>query len=159
MKREDMDKNFATWGDKVHSILSLMSKTDVWALFNHPEAPTFYKGRVALLGDAAHASTPHMGSGAGMAIEDVYIMANLLGEINDKKDIEKAFHTYNELRRARGTKLVVRSREQGQLYDAELVGDDPEDMRRELDTRMDWVWDFDITKDLDAGKQILGALS
>ena len=100
-----------------------------------------------------------MGSGAGMAIEDVYIMANLLGEINDKKDIEKAFHTYNELRRARGTKLVVRSREQGQLYDAELVGDDPEDMRRELDTRMDWVWDFDITKDLDAGKQILGALS
>lgn len=39
MKREDMDKDFATWGKSVHSILSLMSKTDVWALFNHPAAP------------------------------------------------------------------------------------------------------------------------
>lgn len=159
MKREDMDKDFATWGDKVHSILSLMSKTDVWALFNHPEAPTFYKGRVALLGDAAHASTPHMGSGAGMAIEDVYIMSNLLGAIEDKSDIEKAFHVYNELRRARGTKLVVRSREQGQLYDTELVGDDSADLKPELDTRMDWVWDHDITKDLETGKQMLAAAS
>ena len=155
MKREDMDRDFVRWGKKVHSILSLMSKTDVWALFNHPEAPTFYKGRVALLGDAAHASTPHMGSGAGMAIEDVYILGNLLGSIDDKKDIEKAFDVYDRIRRPRGTKLVVRSKEQGQTYDMELAGDDPEDLRRELDTRMDWVWNFDIKKDLERAQTAL----
>jgi salicylate hydroxylase len=155
MKREDMDRDFAAWGEKAHSILSLMSKTDVWALFNHPEAPTFYKGRVALLGDAAHASTPHMGSGAGMAIEDVYVLGDLLGAIDDKKDIERVFKVYDSIRRPRGTKLVVRSREQGQTYDLELAGDDPVDLKRELDTRMDWVWDFDITEDLEKARDML----
>jgi len=44
-----------------------MEKPDVWALFDHPPAPTYFKGRFALLGDAAHASTPHQGAGAGQA--------------------------------------------------------------------------------------------
>jgi salicylate hydroxylase len=155
MKREDMDRDFALWGEKAHKILSLMSKTDVWALFNHPEAPIFYKGRAALLGDAAHASTPHMGSGAGMAIEDVYILGNLLASIDDKKDIECVFRVYDNIRRPRGTKLVVRSKEQGQTYDMELAGDDPKDLKRELDARMDWVWNFDITKDLERTQTVL----
>lgn len=155
MKREDMNKDFSHWGETVHSILSLTSKSDVWALFNHPEAPTFYKGRVALLGDAAHASTPHMGSGAGMAIEDVYILGNLLGSIEDTKGVEKLFRVYDNMRRSRGTKLVLRSKEQGQLYDLELAGHDPRDVQRELETRMTWVWDFDITKDLEKAKGML----
>jgi salicylate hydroxylase len=148
MEREDMDHDFANWGDNVHSILSLMRKTDVWALFNHPEAPTFVKSRVALLGDAAHASTPHMGSGAGMAVEDAYILGNLLGVVEEKADIERAFSAYNTVRRERGTGLVQRSRENGMMYDLELVGDDPAVLSKELEERMNWVWKFDITKDL-----------
>jgi salicylate hydroxylase len=155
MKHKDMEKDFFHWGKSVQSILSLMSKTDIWALFNHPEAPTFYKGRAALLGDSAHASTPHMGSGAGMAIEDVYILGNLLGSIEDRKDIEKVFAAYDALRRPRGTGLVKRSKEQGMLYDLELVGDDPARLRSELETRMQWVWDFDITQDLEKAREML----
>jgi salicylate hydroxylase len=155
MSREDMEKDFSHWGDSVHSILSLMIKTDIWALFNHPKAPTFYKGRAALLGDAAHASTPHMGSGAGMAVEDVYILGNLLGSIADKKDIETVFRVYDAVRRPRGTGLVQRSKEQGMLYDLELAGDDPERLRNELQTRMKWVWDFDITKELEKAREML----
>lgn len=154
-----MDKDFSHWGDSVHSILSLMTKTDVWALFNHPAAPTFYKGRVALLGDAAHASTPHMGSGAGMAVEDVYILGNLLASCDFKKDITKVFAVYDVLRRERGTKLVDRSREQGQLYEMELVGDEPTQLRRELETRCKWVWDYDITQELERGQQMLNVLN
>ncbi|KIW02747.1 uncharacterized protein PV09_05819 [Verruconis gallopava] len=155
LTREEMDKDFAHWGDKVRSILALMSKTDVWALFNHPEAPTFYKGRAALLGDAAHASTPHMGSGAGMAIEDAFILGNLLGTIDDSAHIEKTFKAYDAVRRTRGTDLVQKSSEQGRLYDLELVGDDPERLKDELGKRMQWVWNFDITKDLEKAKQML----
>lgn len=90
-----------------------------------------------------------------MAIEDCYILGNLLGAIDDKKDVEKVFQLYDATRRPRGTKLVVRSKEQGQLYDMELVGDDPKDLRQELDTRMSWVWDFDITQDLANAKSKL----
>ena len=38
----------------------------------------WYKGRAVLVGDAAHASTPHLGQGASIAIEDVIVLAELL---------------------------------------------------------------------------------
>jgi 2-polyprenyl-6-methoxyphenol hydroxylase-like FAD-dependent oxidoreductase len=37
--------------------------------------PPWYRGRVILIGDAAHATTPHLGQGAGMAIEDAVVLA------------------------------------------------------------------------------------
>lgn len=40
--------------------------------------PPWYHGRVLLIGDAAHATTPHLASGAGLAIEDALVLAELL---------------------------------------------------------------------------------
>lgn len=41
----------------------------------------WFKGRVLLIGDAAHATTPHLGQGAGMAIEDAWVLSEeLFGE-------------------------------------------------------------------------------
>jgi 2-polyprenyl-6-methoxyphenol hydroxylase-like FAD-dependent oxidoreductase len=40
--------------------------------------PPWYRGRVLLIGDAAHATTPHLASGAGMAIEDAIVLGELL---------------------------------------------------------------------------------
>jgi 2-polyprenyl-6-methoxyphenol hydroxylase-like FAD-dependent oxidoreductase len=40
----------------------------------------WYEGRVLLVGDAAHTTTPHMGQGAGMAIEDAVVLSELLEE-------------------------------------------------------------------------------
>ena len=61
-KKEDMRADFEDFGQSVHDILSLMQATpDLWALFDYPPADTYFKGRVCLLGDAAHASTPHQG--------------------------------------------------------------------------------------------------
>jgi 2-polyprenyl-6-methoxyphenol hydroxylase-like FAD-dependent oxidoreductase len=45
-----------------------------WLLLETP----WYRGRIALLGDAAHATTPHLGQGAGMAIEDSLVLAEEL---------------------------------------------------------------------------------
>ena len=42
--------------------------------------PPWHRGRVLLVGDAAHTATPHMGSGAGIAIEDTIVLAELLRE-------------------------------------------------------------------------------
>lgn len=64
-----MFRDYEGWGDTATRILQLMEKPDEWALFEHPPAPTYVKGKLAILGDAAHASTPHQGAGAGMAIE------------------------------------------------------------------------------------------
>jgi 2-polyprenyl-6-methoxyphenol hydroxylase-like FAD-dependent oxidoreductase len=61
--------------------------------------------RVTLLGDAAHATTPNLGQGAGMAIEDAVILANCM---ESEKDIRKAFANY-ELKRIIRTTNIVKS--------------------------------------------------
>ena len=83
MDREKMEGDFQDWGESVQKILSLMEKPDLWALFDYPPAKTYFKGKTCLLGDAAHASTPHQGAGAGMALEDAYVLSNLLGAVQE----------------------------------------------------------------------------
>lgn len=63
------------------------------------------KGRVALLGDAVHATTPHLGQGAGLAIEDAIVLAD---ELTKADDVETAFQAYRE-RRFKRCDYVVKS--------------------------------------------------
>ena len=44
----------------------------------------WYKGRVLLIGDAAHTATSHMGAGAGLAIEDSVVLAEILSSPNKR---------------------------------------------------------------------------
>lgn len=55
MDRKAMSSDFAGWSESIQKILSLMQKPDTWALFDHPPATTYVKGRICLLGDSAHA--------------------------------------------------------------------------------------------------------
>ncbi|EMB6252937.1 FAD-dependent monooxygenase [Serratia sp. PF2-63] len=51
----------------------------------------WHKGRVLLLGDAAHTSTPHLAQGAGMAIEDSVLLAQMLGGGDDLETVLREF--------------------------------------------------------------------
>lgn len=66
----------------------------------------WHKGRVVLLGDAVHATTPHMGQGAGMAIEDAIVLSDELGR---HESIEAAFAAYRDRRFARCRYIVEKS--------------------------------------------------
>lgn len=80
----------------------------------------WHKGRVALLGDAVHATTPHLGQGAGMAIEDSIVLADELARADS---IEAAFQAYQVRRYERCRYIVQASREicEGQLGAGPLV--------------------------------------
>lgn len=67
----------------------------------------WYKGRVVLLGDAAHATTPNLGQGASQAIEDAYVLA---GSLASCPAYAKAFDTYQRRRMGRAAKIVGMSR-------------------------------------------------
>ncbi|KAK4693668.1 salicylate hydroxylase, partial [Lecanoromycetidae sp. Uapishka_2] len=157
MDREGMESDYEDWGESVKKILSLMEKPDVWALFDYPPAKTYYKGRICLSGDGAHASTPHQGAGAGMALEDAFVMSSLLGEVDTAEGIEQAFEAFDAVRRPRTQKLVTTSREAGELYDCEEegVGDDREAMRRNLGERYKWIWEKNSEEDLDMAMGML----
>lgn len=71
-----------------------------WAVFEHPALSTYTRSRVAILGDAAHASTPHQGAGAVQAIEDALVLAELLGDfrVRTVSDVKVVFKAYDEVR-------------------------------------------------------------
>ena len=122
MKKTAMFDDFSGWSESVEKILTLMQKPDTWALFDHPPASTYVKDRICLLGDSAHASTPHCGAGAGQAIEDALIMSRAMRLVYDDKDIPKAFEAYEQLRKGRSQRLVKNSRSSGLLYDLQMPG-------------------------------------
>jgi 2-polyprenyl-6-methoxyphenol hydroxylase-like FAD-dependent oxidoreductase len=67
----------------------------------------WHKGRVALLGDAVHATTPHLGQGAGMAIEDALVLAD---ELVAADALEPALTAYRNRRFERCRYIVESSR-------------------------------------------------
>ncbi|KAI1411052.1 mannitol 1-phosphate dehydrogenase [Hypoxylon sp. FL1857] len=157
--KEKMLEDFSAWGPTVKAIIEAMEKRDIWALFNDPPAPTYYgtNQRICLLGDAAHATTPHQGAGAGMCIEDCFTLSRLIGEAKDATDLDNVFRAYDEIRRPRTQKLVRTSKEAGMLYEFELEGDDLEAIERNFKSRMSWIWDVDLQQDLEKALSILRA--
>lgn len=63
----------------------------------------WHKGRVVLLGDAVHATTPHLGQGAGMAVEDAIVLAEELGR---QADVAAACASYRSRRYERCSYIV-----------------------------------------------------
>lgn len=83
--------------------------TDDAAVVYKPEECIFidgdwYRGRIVLVGDAVHATTPHLGQGAGMAIEDGIVLAEELARCGSP---EEAFRAY-QLRRFVRCRFTVR---------------------------------------------------
>ncbi|CAJ2502203.1 Uu.00g095970.m01.CDS01 [Anthostomella pinea] len=159
--KEEMVANYRTWGPSCSAIVAAMEKPDVWALFNHPPAPTYHGSQplICLVGDAAHASTPHQGAGAGICIEDCYILGNLIAEARSVGGLHRAFRAYEEIRRPRTLKLVETSRQAGLLYDFESQGDDLEAVERDMKSRMSWIWDINLVAELEKAKAIFRPLN
>jgi len=82
------------------------------ALRDAPPASSWWKGRVVLLGDAIHPTTPNMGQGAGMAIESALALANAFVTY---ASIEDAFAAYRAVRKKRCARMTDLSWEIGQM--------------------------------------------
>lgn len=149
---EELLADFAGWSEPVKKILGLVERPDIWALFDHLPAATYHrKGKICLLGDAAHASTPHHGAGAGMAVEDAFILSRLLTSIRSVGELESAFAAYDAVRRPRSQRLVTSSRRTGEIYDLEdeVIGDKMEALREYLEHGWDWIWHEDLDRQLE----------
>ena len=131
-----------------------------WAIFEHPPLSTFARSRVALLGDAAHASTPHQGAGAGQAIEDAHVLAELLSDprVTKPEHVKGAFKAYDEIRRPRTQRVVSSSKDNAYVlslsYDG--VGDDEDKLRETFQQRFRWLWDLDIPAQAEQARSKMG---
>jgi len=75
-----------------------------------PPLPAWHRGRVVLLGDAAHAVSPSAGQGASLALEDAIVLAKCLRDI---APVEAALARYESLRRPRAERIVADGRRRG----------------------------------------------
>lgn len=132
-----------------------------WGIFDLGDHPlsSYTKGRICLVGDAAHATSPHHGAGPGFCIEDVAVLASLLADpqVQSINQLESVFAVYDAHRRERTQWLVRSSRRAGNMYEglAQDVGRDFVKMERELVDRLGHIWNLDLddlvreaTKDL-----------
>lgn len=150
--KEHLREDFKHWSLALRELVENVQKPDTWALFNHLPASTYFgtSPMICLVGDAAHASTPHQGYGAAMCIEDVHILSRLLSRCGNTQDMRRAFATYDAVRRPRTQRIVQTSREAGMLWEleGEGIGDDLEALEKNARKRMDWIWDYDHVGDL-----------
>ena len=110
-------REFAGWDPRIESLLGQVSATFRWALYDREPLPTWSRGRLTLLGDAAHPMLPHLGQGANQAIEDGMALATILARAN-RKTVATALLAYEGLRRERVGSIQRGARENGLRYDS-----------------------------------------
>lgn len=81
-------------------------------MFDFMPIPSWHSGRIVLLGDAAHATTPNLGQGGAQAIEDGYVLAQCLAQ---HQQPTYAFAAYEAVRRKKAALVVKRSWQLGKI--------------------------------------------
>jgi salicylate hydroxylase len=146
-ERDELLRQFArwSWAEKARALIAVPDQWLKWALFDR--APfRGGVGPVTLIGDAAHPMLPFLAQGAGMAIEDAAVLANMLGKYLD--DPVDALRAYEGARRRRTARAQKAARRQARIYG--MTG--PEALLRNLAmralggkrlrARYDWLYNW-----------------
>ncbi|TDD24171.1 FAD-dependent monooxygenase [Nonomuraea diastatica] len=107
----DLRERFADWHDPIPALLNSVPEDAVVQhdSYELPNLSTYVAGKIALLGDAAHAMTPNLGQGACQALEDAVTLATVV----DTLGVPAGLEAYDHARRPRTQMIVRRSRQFG----------------------------------------------
>ncbi|ENW96102.1 FAD-dependent urate hydroxylase HpxO [Acinetobacter sp. NIPH 298] len=108
--KTELKKYFKDWCSPVHQLIDCLDEQKTNRVEIHDIEPfmNFYKGRVVLLGDAAHSTTPDIGQGGCQAMEDAIYLARAL-QINTF-GLSDALERYQNKRNDRTREMVFRAR-------------------------------------------------
>ena len=146
--RAEILRHFArwAWAEQARALIAIPDQWLKWALYDRKAPFRGGVGPMTLIGDAAHPMLPFLAQGAGMAIEDAAVLADMLGKyLDDPCDALRAYEGARWHRTARAQQM---SRRQGRIYG--LSG--PEAFVRnlamramggeKLRARYDWLYDW-----------------
>jgi salicylate hydroxylase len=114
-------REFEGWDPRIGQVLEQVDRCFRWALYDREPLPGWTKGRLTLLGDAAHPMLPHLGQGANQSIEDGMALATILARV-DAKQVPAALLAYERLRRERVAEVQRGARKHGLRVDS-MVSD------------------------------------
>ncbi|WP_448570312.1 FAD-dependent urate hydroxylase HpxO [Trichothermofontia sp.] len=120
-RQAELAQVFAGWPDPVHKLIERLDpwQTNRLEIHDLDPLPQWVRGRVALLGDAAHASTPTLGQGGCQAMEDAIILSHYL--VTTNLGVADALQRYQADRQERTAALVLKARKRADV----IYGKDP----------------------------------
>ncbi|KZP07956.1 FAD/NAD(P)-binding domain-containing protein [Athelia psychrophila] len=170
--KEELLQQYEGWEPEVTAVLECVDKPSRWAINVARQMSTYASGRVAILGDSAHAMTPNLGSGAGQAIEDAYVLAALLA--NPKctpSSLPRVLQIYDEVRRPKASNVWHLSRTNGLIYEfngagCEHVGMYDDNVSSEMlakigkeaEEHWEWAWKTSAEEDREQAVSMLSEL-
>jgi salicylate hydroxylase len=144
--RGDPDEMRASFPDpepRLERLLSLVTECTKWGLFTRPITGNWGRGRIQLIGDAAHAMVPNAGQGACQAFEDAYILARWLDACADPAE---AFANFRRIRvpRVHGVqRLSLANNRFKHMRDSKAQKDRIASGTGSVHGNSDWVWGYD----------------
>ena len=151
-------------GENVHRMMRLFGDdTAFWATHQHSNQPrTLRDGRVIVIGDGAHAMPPHMGAGAGQAVEDAYVLSEVLQLAKDRNQpaqlVENALRAVEEIRKPRSSRVHKYSSQASDIwfdfYSQKREGQELEDWIKTTMERFEWIWHVDMETEAAKAKQL-----
>lgn len=144
--RDELVASFEGWDARVVEFLRKVETCFWWGLYDRRPLASWTNGRLALLGDAAHAMLPHLGQGANQAIEDGVALAVFL-EGRDSAEISDVLRWYEGFRRERTDVVQTEARKQGLRLDSRSGNLQQRDQEivRSAEFRK-WLYDYDVEK-------------
>lgn len=115
----DKDELFERFDGKCPEVCELLGKIEdwrMWVLCDRQPIKEWSRGRITLLGDAAHPMLQYLAQGANMAIEDAVCLAGQLATAEG--DVAKAFESYQALRYMRTGRVQMMARLYGEVFHA-----------------------------------------
>ncbi|KAF1932591.1 mannitol 1-phosphate dehydrogenase [Didymella exigua CBS 183.55] len=154
---DEIRQRFEGWYKPLIDIICEHSLPCKWALFDLQHNAPYCKGNMCLLGDSAHATTPHLGAGAGMAMEDAYLLSSLIASIDSIVQIGNAFRAYDAVRRPRTQGCIERSRNASIAMDflTPEIADDTIALKQMMEISYEWLWHEDLELQLCEAKKLL----
>ncbi len=146
---DEMRASFADPEPRLAKLLSLVTECSKWGLFTRPLTRNWGRGRIQLIGDAAHAMLPNAGQGACQAFEDACILARWLDACDDPAE---AFANFRRIRipRVHGVqRLSFANARFKHMRDAAAQKAAVAAGTGSTHGSTDWVWGYDPVGDWD----------
>jgi salicylate hydroxylase len=140
---DEMRLSFPNPEPHLKRLLSLVTTCSKWGLFTRPLTQNWGRGRIQLIGDAAHAMLPNAGQGACQAFEDAYILARWLEACRDPVE---AFANFRRVRipRVHGVqRLSLSNARFKHMRDSAAQKESIASGKGSAHGNSEWVWDFD----------------
>jgi len=140
---DEMRSSFPDPEPRLKKLLGLVTECSKWGLFTRPLTQNWGRGRIELIGDAAHAMLPNAGQGACQAFEDAYILARWLEACRDPVE---AFANFRRIRipRVHGVQRLSFSNARFKhMRDSAAQKDSITSGTGSVHGHSDWVWGYD----------------